>query len=184
MTAEVSPRPAGVWWAGSVGPVTDGIFGRTNPILVFGWGSELRVDFIVRRKQSCLQDIIGVVTDNASQPEHVMKLTIPAATLLAGAALASATPTAQASPGNQGLSCIAKVIHSEELPFAPIGNWLVKVTLEITPPNGNAYQTTLQDWMPWQGPPPRRGQAFRVQCDPANPKDLHLVSQAAARTAF
>jgi hypothetical protein len=113
-----------------------------------------------------------------------MKLIIAAAALLAGATSASAIFPAQASPGNQWLSCIAKVIHSEELPFAPIGNWLVKVTLEITPPAGNAYQTTLQDWMPWQGPPPRRGQAFRVQCDPANPSDLHLISQAAARTAF
>jgi hypothetical protein len=113
-----------------------------------------------------------------------MKFTTTAAALLTGATLASAIPTAPASPGNQGLPCIAKVIHSEELPFAPINNWLVKVTLEITPPNGNAYQTTLQDWMPWQGPPPRRGQAFRVQCDPANPSDLHLISQTAARTAF
>ena len=113
-----------------------------------------------------------------------MKFTMTAATLLAGAALASAVLTAQASPGNPGLPCIAKVIHSEELPFAPINSWLVKVTLEITPPNGNAYQTTLQDWMPWQGPPPRRGQAFRVQCDPANPRDLHHISRTAAPTAF
>jgi hypothetical protein len=111
-----------------------------------------------------------------------MKLTIAAATLLAGTTLAS--PAALAAPGNQGLPCIAKVIHSEELPFAPVGNWLVKVTLEITPPHGNAYQTNLQDWMPWQGPPPRRGQAFRVQCDPANPGDLHLISRPAASTAF
>jgi len=110
-----------------------------------------------------------------------MKLTIIAATLLAGATLANA---AEASPGNQVLRCTAKVIHSEELPFAPVGNWLVKVTLEITPPSGNAYQTNLQDWMPWQGTPPRRGQAFRVQCDPAHPRDLHLISRAAARTAF
>jgi hypothetical protein len=113
-----------------------------------------------------------------------MKLTIPAATLLAGATLASLGPAAPASPAGQGLPCVARVIHSEELPFAPIGNWLVKVTLEITPPSGNAYQTNLQDWMPWQGPPPRRGQAFRVQCDPANPGDLHLIPRAAARTAF
>jgi len=104
-----------------------------------------------------------------------MKFILSAAALLTGATLASVTPTAQASPGNQGLACIAKVIHSEELPFAPIGNWLVKVTVQVTPPNGNTYQTTLQDWMPWQGPPPRRGQAFRVHCDPANPRDLHLI---------
>jgi hypothetical protein len=106
------------------------------------------------------------------------------AALSADATLASAMLTAQASPGHQGLPCIARVLHSEELPFAPINSWLVKVTLEITPPNGNAYQTTLQDWMPWQGPPPRRGQAFRVQCDPANPGDLHVISRTATRTAF
>lgn len=150
--------------------------GRTRDPRTAPDSADMHLDVIVRYKQSR--------HGNASQPEHVMKLTIRVATLLAGAALESATLTAEASPGNQGLPCAAKVIHSEELPFAPIGNWLVKVTLEITPPNGNAYQTTLQDWMPWQGPPPRQGQAFRVQCDPANPSDLHLLSQAAARTAF
>lgn len=98
----------------------------------------------------------------ATRPEHVMKFFITVATWLAGATLATAIPTAQASPGNQRLPCTAKVIYSEELPFAPINSWLVKVIVEITPPNGNTYQTTLQDWMPWQGPPPRRGQAFRV----------------------
>jgi hypothetical protein len=115
---------------------------------------------------------------------YVMKLTLTAATLLAGAMLAGAAPAAQASPGDQGLPCVAKVIHSEELPFAPANTWLVKVTLEITPPNGNAYQTTLQDKMPWQGPPPRKGQAFPVLCDPANPGYLHLIPQPAARAAF
>jgi hypothetical protein len=128
--------------------------------------------------------LAGFVTATPTNPENVMKLTMIAATLLAGATLSSVAPAAQASPGSRGLPCIARVIHAEELPFAPIGNWLVKVTLEITPPNGNAYQTTLQDWMPWQGPPPRRGQAFRVQCDPANPRELHLISRAAAPTAF
>jgi hypothetical protein len=128
--------------------------------------------------------LAGFVTATPTNPENVMKLTMIAATLLAGATLSSVAPAAQASPGSRGVPCIARVIHAEELPFAPIGNWLVKVTLEITPPNGNAYQTTLQDWMPWQGPPPRRGQAFRVQCDPANPRELHLISHAAAPTAF
>ena len=77
--------------------------------------------------------------------------------------------------------CTARVVHSEELPFAPIDNWLVKVTLEITPQNGSTYITTLQDRMPWQGPPPRRGQAFRLWCDPANPNDLHLASRPAVK---
>jgi hypothetical protein len=113
-----------------------------------------------------------------------MKLTIAAAALLAAAMLSNAMAAAQGSPGYQGLPCVARVLQSEELPYAPIGFWLVRVTLEITPPNGSAYQTTLQDYMPWQGPPPRRGQAFRLLCDPANPSDLHLISRPATRTSF
>jgi hypothetical protein len=58
------------------------------------------------------------------------------------------------------------------------------VILEITLPNGSAYQTTLQDYMPWQGPPPRRGQAFRLLCDPANPANLHLIYRPRAPAAF
>jgi hypothetical protein len=109
-----------------------------------------------------------------------MKLSIAAAIVLTGAMLS--VPAAAGS--DQGLSCIARVIHSEELPFAPINTWLVKVTLEITPPNGGAFVTTLQDSIPWQVAPPRRGQTFRLRCDPANPGNLHLMSQAAAQTAF
>jgi hypothetical protein len=107
-----------------------------------------------------------------------MRITLAAAILSAGA-----MQTAHASPGNQGLVCIAKVIHSEALPFAPVYHWLVNVTLEITPPNGRAYEMTLQDTMPWQAPPPRRGQAFRLRCDKANSTDLHFY-QAVARTRF
>jgi hypothetical protein len=64
------------------------------------------------------------------------------------------------------------------LPYAPIDTWLVKVTLEITPRHGAPYVTTLQDRMPWQGPPPRRGQVFRLWCDPAHPSYLQLASGA------
>jgi hypothetical protein len=100
-----------------------------------------------------------------------MRITIAAATLLAAATL-----TAQASPGNPaGRMCVARVLQSEELPYAPIHYWLVKVRLEITPPDGPPYEIALQDRMPWQGPPPRRGQSFRVLCDPANPNDLHAI---------
>jgi hypothetical protein len=113
-----------------------------------------------------------------------MKLTTSMAALLAAATFSYAPAAAQASPVNQGLPCVARVIQSEELPFAPIGSWLVRVTLEITLPNGNAYQTTLQDYMPWQGPPPRRGQLFRLLCDPANPGDLHLISRPGLPAAF
>jgi hypothetical protein len=93
--------------------------------------------------------------------------------------------SARASAGSdQGLPCTARVLYSEELPFAPINTWFVEVTLEVTPPNGSAFVTTLQDTMPWQVAPPRQGQTFRLRCDPANPGHLHLMSQAAARTAF
>ena len=99
-----------------------------------------------------------------------MKLGMVAATLLACMAL-----TTGASAGSQSNACTARGVHSEELPFAPFRSWLVKVTLEVTPPDGGAYQLTLQDDMPWQGHPPRRGQKFRLKCEPANPGDVHIV---------
>ncbi len=113
-----------------------------------------------------------------------MKRTLAAATLLVNATLASLTPGAQAATGSRGLLCTARVVHSEELPFAPMGSWLVKATLVITAPDGRAFAATIRDWMPWQDPPPRRGQAFRLRCDRANPDGLRLIHQAAARTAF
>lgn len=110
----------------------------------------------------------------------IMKSVIAAVIVLAGATLASTAVNAQTSGSplqpNPLQPCTARVVSSEELPFAPIDSWLVKVTLEITPHNGSPYVTTLQDRMPWQGPPPRRGQAFRLWCDPANPGNLQLGS--------
>src|ERR1700675_3513067 len=50
-----------------------------------------------------------------------------------------------------------------------------RLTLEVTPPNGAAYEISLHDTMPWQAPPPRQVQRFRLQCDPANPAGLHLL---------
>ena len=106
-----------------------------------------------------------------------MKSVIAAAIVIAGATLASAAAHAQGARETLR-PCTARVVYSEELPFAPIDSWLVKVTLEITPQNGAPYTTTLHDRMPWQGPPPRRGQAFRLWCDPANPGHLQLASGA------
>ena len=80
--------------------------------------------------------------------------------------------------------CTARVVYSEELPFAPIDSWLVKVTLQVIPRSGASYFTTLQERMPWQGPPPRRGQAYRVWCDPANPNHLQMASGAVGKSAF
>jgi hypothetical protein len=112
-----------------------------------------------------------------------MKPVMAAAIVLAGVTSAGAPANAQGA-GDPLRPCTARVVHSEELPFAPIDSWLVKVTLEITPKNGSVYYTTLQNRMPWQGPPPRRGQVFRLLCDPANPADLHLISRSSAKSWF
>ena len=106
-----------------------------------------------------------------------------AAMVLTATALASTTAGAQAVD-RQLSPCIVRVVYSEELPYAPIEKWLVNVTLEITPQNGNPTTVTLHDWMPWQGPPPRRGQAFRAWCDPANPRDLRLAWQRKMKSSF
>ena len=79
-----------------------------------------------------------------------------------------ATSAVQASPANQGTGCIAKVLHSEELPYALMGYWLAKVTLEVIPSSGPAFTTTLFHNVTWQRSAPRRGEIFSVRCDPAN----------------
>jgi hypothetical protein len=96
-------------------------------------------------------------------------------TLAVATVLAATTLTAPASASNQAGACVARVLHSEELPYAPPEHWLVSVALEITPPDGKAYEIELHHKMPWQGPPPRQGQTFMLLCDPANPGDLHLI---------
>ena len=78
--------------------------------------------------------------------------------------LGIATP-ANASPGDHGQACVARVLKSEEFAYAPMGYWLVRVTFEITQPGSPAFVASLQGTMPWQGAPPREGQAFRLRCD-------------------
>ena len=104
-------------------------------------------------------------------------------TTLACMTLAGRAAQAQERPASLQ-PCTARVVYSEQLPYAPIDTWLVKVTLEITPRHGAPYVTKLQDRMPWQGPPPRRGQAFRLWCDPTHPGYLQLVSGAVVKSAF
>jgi len=99
-----------------------------------------------------------------------MKLAIATAALLLGTLI-----EAQASADSPELVCIAKVLYSEETPFAPIDFWHVNVTLQITAPDGRTFETTLHNSMQSQMPLPRRGQTFRVGCDPANPSALHYL---------
>jgi hypothetical protein len=139
-----------------------------------------------RRSQSSETTAISLqpLTGRIALEERVMKVAIAVISLLAMTTLANANRPAQAAPAYQRAYCTVRVLYSEELPFAPIGTWLVKATFEITPPNGNAYQTAVQEWMPWQGPPPRRGQGFRVPCDRADPRNLYLIPRSTARAAF
>jgi hypothetical protein len=105
-----------------------------------------------------------------------MKSVLAAAIALAGATTVATTAKAQGA-GSQFQPCTARVVYSEETPFSPFENWHVNVTLQITPQNGSPYFTAKESRMPWQGPPPRRGQVFYVWCDPAHPNDLHLASR-------
>lgn len=76
--------------------------------------------------------------------------------------------TARAIPNDSRSLCIADVLHSEELTGAPIFYHLVRATLLITSPSSPAFETTVEKLISWQVPPPRQGQRFRLQCDPAN----------------
>jgi len=62
--------------------------------------------------------------------------------------------------------CIVEVLHSEELPGAPIFQNLVRTTVRITLPDRPPFETTVERFIPWQVPPPRRGQKLRLLCDP------------------
>jgi hypothetical protein len=63
--------------------------------------------------------------------------------------------------------CIIEVLHSEELPGAPIFQNLVRATLRITLPDSPPFETTVESFIPWQVPPPRQGQRLKLLCDPA-----------------
>jgi hypothetical protein len=64
---------------------------------------------------------------------------------------------------------MVEVLHSEELPGAPIFQNLVRTRLRITPPNQPPFETTVERFMPWQVPPPRRGQRLKLACDSVVP---------------
>jgi hypothetical protein len=142
----------------------------------------MRLDFGSRSKQSRRNRHALVVIGGPGK--HDMKFSIAMAIVLTTAMLSAQASTQALAGSDQGRPCTARVLSSEELPFAPINTWLIKVTLEVTPPNGGAFVTSMQNTIPWQVRPPRQGQTFRVRCDPANPGALHLMPQAAAPTAF
>ena len=69
--------------------------------------------------------------------------------------------------------CRAEVLRAEELPYAPIGSWLLKATMKITYPHGPTVVSTFIRNTPWQMTV-RRGDTFRFDCEHA--QDAWLVS--------
>lgn len=65
-------------------------------------------------------------------------------------------------------SCLIEVLASEELPGAPIFQTLVRARLRITPHGQPPFERTVERFISWQEPPPRRGQKLTVSCDPAS----------------
>jgi hypothetical protein len=80
--------------------------------------------------------------------------------------------TALERAGDGRIACNADVLRSEELAGAPIFYHYVRSALLVTPPGRPAFETTVENLMPWQVPPPRKGQRLRLWCDPASPSAL------------
>jgi len=90
---------------------------------------------------------------------------------LAVAATTVLALTASAQAGHMtsrdSRACLVEVLYSEELPIGPLFYHTVKAAVLVTPPGAPAFETTVQNVIPWQVPPPRRGHRVRVSCDSA-----------------
>jgi hypothetical protein len=86
----------------------------------------------------------------------------PAAMLLA---LTASAQAGQMVPRDS--RCLVEVLYSEELPIGPLFYHTVKAAVLVTPPGAQPFETTVHKVIPWQVPPPRRGQRVRVACDSA-----------------
>jgi hypothetical protein len=76
--------------------------------------------------------------------------------------------SARASTSDARVVCLVEVVHSEELPGAPIFQNHVRAALRVTPPDAPSFETTVEKLIPFQVPPPRKGQRRRLLCDPAS----------------
>lgn len=89
---------------------------------------------------------------------------------LAVAATMVLTLTASAQAGqaaSRDSRCLVEVLYSEELPIGPLFYHTVKAAVLVTPPGARPFETTVLKVIPWQVPPPRRGQRVRMACDSA-----------------
>jgi hypothetical protein len=71
-----------------------------------------------------------------------------------------------------------EVLSSEELPYALVGDWLLKATARITYPDGSSAVSTFVKSTPWQTTL-RRGDHFSFDCERL--RDLWTVSLTPTR---
>jgi hypothetical protein len=64
--------------------------------------------------------------------------------------------------------CVVEVLHSEMIPIGPLFHHTIKSTLLVTAPDRAPFETTVQQIIPVQYPPPRQGQRLKMMCDPAS----------------
>lgn len=74
-------------------------------------------------------------------------------------------PGAFAASAHDANSCLVEVLTSEMLPVGPLFYHTVKTWLLVTPPDRQPFETTVVRAIPWQAPPPRRGQRRFVSCE-------------------
>lgn len=60
--------------------------------------------------------------------------------------------------------CHMEVLSSEELPYALVGDWLLKATVRITYPQGASASSTFVKSTPWRTTL-RRGDNFWFDCE-------------------
>lgn len=75
--------------------------------------------------------------------------------------------------------CTAEALQAEALPFASMGSWLTRATLNIERSSAPSFSITLQKSMPWQMII-RKGDRFRIPCGRASPDALNLRDLAVA----
>lgn len=71
-------------------------------------------------------------------------------------------------------SCVAEILSSVDLPFAPVDYWLVKATVRVWPPRSEPYDVALTQSLPHKVSV-RPGDAFRFDCDRVDPQNLGLL---------
>ena len=122
-----------------------------------GWGRSRLAK--VPLSWSFLAEMAGKARGPYSRPKGLGMRGVALACMLL-VALTGAVRAAQA----RAPSCVLEVLYSEELPIGPLFHHTVRADLLVIPPKGQPFETTVWKVIPWQVPPPRRGQRLRRPC--------------------